>query len=218
MIRTLLFTVGLSLVFLAVGCSTPTYVNIPQQQGDLARGNPNAEDIRNIMVSAITAAVEHEPLQGAYEVLLPSGTEQLTYEDVVLRVGGGAISPDTLRDEAVPTVRVAAIRVRNRKAEVDILRPSPTGRSVLTVYLFWYYGAEWQVERVRPLRVSPESILPPEPIDVPVPTPAGMTVPADEPSDDNADAPPVEPGNSESETPEQGMKLEAVSSVDVPDA
>ncbi len=210
-----MLSLGCGLLLFVTGCSTPTYVNIPPQEGDVARGNPNAGDIRDIMVAAIEAAVDYETLDGAYEVLLPSGTEQLTYEDVARRVGGGAITPDTLRDQPVPTVRVAAIRVRNRKAEVDVTRPSPTGRSVLTVYLFWYYGAEWQVERVRPLRVSPEAVLPPEPADAPVPTPAGMQVPPESPEE-----PPAEDDAAPPSTPDEGagMDLEPARSAMVPDA
>ncbi|MEM8494634.1 MAG: hypothetical protein AAF663_04530, partial [Planctomycetota bacterium] len=129
------------------GCSTPSYVNIPGQSGDVARNNPNAGDVVTIMCKAISAAVEAEGLEGVYEVLLPAESNQQTYQQVVVAVGGGAITPDTLRESPVPSVAVAGVRVRNRDAEVDIVRPSPTGRAAVEVQLFWYYGDGWQVER-----------------------------------------------------------------------
>ncbi len=110
----------------ALGCSTPTYINIPEQDGDLARGNPNADDVRDLMVAAIEATVEHEMLDGVFEVILPQGSNQQTYQHVVFEVGGGAITPDTLRDETVPIVRVAAIRVRNRHGRTrSTCHPAP---------------------------------------------------------------------------------------------
>jgi hypothetical protein len=160
------------------GCSTPTYVNIPGQEGDLARNDPNGGDVVDIMAKAIRAAVETENLPGIYEILLPAGSNQQTYQEVVLKVGGGAISPDTLREQPVPYVAVAGVRVRNRDAEVDIVRPSPTGRSAVLVELFWYYGDAWQVERVLPLRLSVEALGWEVPTDAaPRPLPPGMELP-----------------------------------------
>lgn len=174
----------LTAAFLTLGCSAPSYVNIPPQPGDLARGNPNAKDVREIMALAVDAAVQRERLDGAFEVLLPEGADQITYEKVVLRVGGGAITPDTLRDAPVPTIRVVAVRVRSRDAEVDVARPSPTGRESVTVFLYWYYGSGWAVERVRPWRVAPEKLFP-APGATPAPAaPGGMAgapAPADAP-------------------------------------
>ncbi|MEM1446596.1 MAG: hypothetical protein AAGF84_11100 [Planctomycetota bacterium] len=173
------------------GCSAPSYVNIPGQASDVARNNPNAGDVITIMSKAIAAAVEAEGLDGAYEVLLPEGSNQQTYQEVVLQVGGGAITPDTLRESPVPSVAVAGVRVRNRNAEVDIVRPSPTGRAAVEVQLFWYYGDAWQVERVRPLRLSVEALgweVPTE--GAPRPVPPGVVIPETTP----------EPAASEPET------------------
>ncbi|MEM9752137.1 MAG: hypothetical protein AAF916_02005 [Planctomycetota bacterium] len=169
--------IGFGAMVLA-GCSTPSYVNIPGQSGDVARNNPNAGDVVTIMSKAISAAVEAEGLEGVYEVLLPADSNQQTYQQVVVTVGGGAITPDTLRESPVPSVAVAGVRVRNRDAEVDIVRPSPTGRAAVEVQLFWYYGDGWQVERVRPLRLSVEALgweIPTEA--APRPLPPGIELP-----------------------------------------
>ena len=138
-------------------CTAPGYVNIPSQ-GGLASDDPNSRNVREVMVDAVVAAVEREPLEGPFEVLLPEGATQATYQDVVLRVGGGAVTPDTLRDEPIPSVRVAAVRIRSGKAECDLVRPSPTGRGVVRVFLKFWTGGDWAVERVTPLRLAPEDL------------------------------------------------------------
>ncbi|MEM7576120.1 MAG: hypothetical protein AAF328_01485 [Planctomycetota bacterium] len=194
MIRTLnlwigvgvLATLGLAWPLGLTGCSAPSYVNIPGQANDVARNNPNAGDVITIMAEAIAASVEAEGLQGVYEILLPAGSNQQTYQQVVIAVGGGAITPDTLRESPVPSVAVAGVRVRNRDAEVDIVRPSPTGRAAVEVQLFWYYGDGWQVERVRPLRLSVEALgweVPTEAAPRPVPPGVALPESAEEPSE-----------------------------------
>ena len=139
-------------------CIAPTYVNIPPE-GGFAASDVNSFNVRDIMSDAIAAAVEREPLNGPFEVVLPAGATQQTYQEVVRAVGGGAVAPDTLRDAAIPGVRVVAVRVRGPEAECDLIRPSPTGRSVVRVFLKYYYGGDWGVQRVKPLRISPEDLL-----------------------------------------------------------
>ena len=182
--------VGLGVV--VPGCTTPTYINIPGQASDIARNDPNGRNVVDLMAKAIEASVQAEGGlgDGAYEILLPAGSTQATYEQVVLRVGGGAITPDTLRESPVPSVAVAGVRVRNRDAEVDLVRPSPTGRAAVTVELFWYYGDGWAVERVRPLRLSVEALGWELPTEAPRPLPAGVTMPE---ASDDADVPSGEP-------------------------
>ena len=158
---------GLCLLVLlsANACTRPTYVNIPKQPGDIAFHSPNNTNIRTVMAEAILGAMENEPFEGPYAVILPEDSDQLTYEYVVNRVGGGAVTPDAQLpadavDGALPAVHVAGVRVRNRRAEVDLVKPSGTGREVTTVYLKWYYGGVWGVERVRPWRASLGEDLP----------------------------------------------------------
>ncbi|MEM8782273.1 MAG: hypothetical protein AAGE65_05380 [Planctomycetota bacterium] len=164
------------------GCTGPTYINIPPQRGDLARDSPNGGDVVDIMSKSLAAAIEAEGVPGVYEVLLPEGASQQTYQEVVLRLGGGAITPDTLREAPVPSVAVAGVRVRGKAAEVDIVRPSPTGRAAVMVELEWYVGEDWAVTRVRPLRLSVEALgwaVPTEA--VPSPLPPGVALPEAEP-------------------------------------
>ncbi|BAM03182.1 hypothetical protein [Phycisphaera mikurensis] len=148
----------LVLPLLLPACVAPTYVNIPSE-GGIAASDPNSFNVRDVVADSIAAAVEREPLEGVYEILLPEGTTQQTYQAVVRQIGGGAIAPDTLRDRPVPSVRVVAVRIRNQDAEVDVVRPSPTGRSVVRVFLKWYYGGDWAVQRVKPLRIPAEELL-----------------------------------------------------------
>ena len=155
-------------------CVAPGYVNIPSQ-GGIAGSSPNSENVREVMAGAVAAAVEREPLEGPYEVLLPDRATQATYQDVVRRIGGGAVAPDTLRDGVIPSVQVVAVRIRSGKAECDLIRPSPTGRGVVRVFLRFYTGGDWGVERVTPLRISPEDLLLQGAVSetAPAPVPAG---------------------------------------------
>ena len=148
----------LALPLLLPACIGPSYVNIPSE-GGIAASDPNSFNVRDITADAIAAAMEREPLNGPYEVLLPEGTSQETYTAVVRQIGGGAVAPDTLRDGVLPSVSVVSIRIRKTEAEVDLVRPSPTGRSVVRVFLRWYIGGDWAVQRVQPLRISPNELL-----------------------------------------------------------
>ena len=168
------------------GCVRPTYVNIPSQRGDLASNNPNTTNIRVLMAEAIRAAIDYEQYEQPFVVVLPEGSDQLTYERVVNRIGGGAVTPDTRVNDPLAAAHVVAVRVRNRDAEVDVHRPSPTGREAATVYLRWYYGGEWGVERVRPWRAT---------LDEPLPT---FSPPGLESADADTDAADSEPPAAES--------------------
>ncbi|BAM02981.1 hypothetical protein PSMK_08220 [Phycisphaera mikurensis NBRC 102666] len=51
------------------------YVNIPSE-GGIAASDPNSFNVRDVVADSIAAAVEREPLEGVYEILLPEGTTQ----------------------------------------------------------------------------------------------------------------------------------------------
>ena len=204
--------VSFSLLLSGVGCTgrmaPPTYINIPQQAGDVAFGNPNAKNVRQIMTLAVQKALEAEPLGGPYELLLPAGTSPATYALVTHALGGDALVPGNVPAIAVdedgkfvvpegepdpadvvaqpmllgefPTVEVRAIRVRSAKGEVDVVRPSNTGRNLQEVMLEWEAGFGWYAKRVRPWRIDPDAQ--PRPVG-----PVNSTIPTEpEPTPANA--------------------------------
>ncbi len=154
-----------SVVLLCVvsGCrTTPTYINIPHQSGDVAWSDPNTGTVIQLMSTSLSAVLEREPIKGAFDVLLPEGSTTQTYQQVVMNVGGGAVTPETVREGELLAVQVIGVRVRSDMAEVDVVRPSASGREAATVMLKWYWsqnGGEWGVQRVRPWRISAAELI-----------------------------------------------------------
>ncbi len=164
----------------------PTYINIPQQAGDLAFGDPNAKDVREIIVIAVRKALEADPIGGPYELLLPAGTTPTTYALITYQLGADALIPGNIPAVALdddgnpikvdnpdgedpaatvvrpmllgdfPVVEVREIRVRSAEGGVDIVRPSATGRQMQEVTLTWEVGFGWYAKRVRPWRIAPD--------------------------------------------------------------
>ena len=192
------------------GCSTslmpPTYINIPQQTGDVAFGNPNAKDVREITVLAVSKALAADPINGPYELLLPAGSTAETYALITHELGPDALVPSNVPAVALdedgkpiktegadaamaadppmllgdfPHLEVRAIRVRSANGEVDLVRPSTSGRRMSTVYLGWEAGFGWFADRVRPWRIDPDAQ--PQPVGPvnPTPLPEGAVDPGD---------------------------------------
>ncbi len=144
---------------LLTGCST--YVNIPPQSGDVAINNPNMKDVLNVESKALSAVVADRPLNGGYNVQLPEGTSDKSYDFVV-----GSLDEHAGRagDGNLPTLHVAQVRVRGMKGEVDVVRPSDTTKvdspsQLVTVYLNWHFFDGWMVDRVRPWHIPVDQAL-----------------------------------------------------------
>ncbi len=165
-------------------CTPPTYINIPPEKGDVALSNPNAGNVQQIIVASVRRVLEHDPLGKPYELRLPEGTTPETYALVVTQLGADALVPSDVPSVTVgedgkvvqgsrttptpggsgggdslgrfPTVEVRSIRMRAARGQVDVVRPSMSGRSLVTVYLDWEAGFGWAAGRVRAWRVDPE--------------------------------------------------------------
>ena len=143
--RIALLIMGLG--FTASGCNPYTYINIPEQDGDLARHNPNSPTVRQLESVALNALLARSPIDGPFMVVLPQGSDILSYERVLPTVSDRAVPPDhgaQLNLEETLTVR--AIRARATKAEVDILRASR--RTLSTVYLHYSPVSSWTADRI----------------------------------------------------------------------
>lgn len=165
-----------------LACSTPTYINIPPENGDWAFSNPNAQDVQRIQVAAIRKSVSSDPLGGPYEVLLPERTRPETYAWVVHTLGRDALVPGgvpaveldghgrPVKDQTppaasdlhpqlgdFPAVEVRSVRIRGGEGQVDLVRSGNTGRRLTTVYLELEAGHGWYAKRVRNWRVDPDT-------------------------------------------------------------
>ncbi|MEO1237469.1 MAG: hypothetical protein AAFX76_11835 [Planctomycetota bacterium] len=194
----LVLVLGLSAAGCSSRTFPPSYINIPPENGDWAFNDPNARDVREIKVLAVRKSLEREPIGGPYELRLPERTEPVTYALVARELGADALVPAHIPAVAFdedgkpippeegefpvaptqpegpltlgefPTIEVRAIRVRAGDGQVDLVRPSTTGRRLTTVYLDWEPGHGWHADKVRAWRVDPDRV--PQPIG---PTPRG---------------------------------------------
>ncbi|MEL7087778.1 MAG: hypothetical protein AAGL98_04950 [Planctomycetota bacterium] len=163
-------------------CAPPTYINIPPENGDWAFSNPNAKDVQQMEVAAVRKSLAADPIDGPYEIRLPERTRPETYAEVAHALGDDALVPGDIPAVAVdedgkaiktdgetqtvdspvtlgafPTVEVRSIRIRGARGQVDLVRPSASGRRLTTVYLEWEAGFGWFAERLRNWRVDPET-------------------------------------------------------------
>jgi hypothetical protein len=165
------------------GCSSNFgYVSIPAERGSVAASNPNTQNVRSVVVTAVEAGLTRFPVGGPYELVLPPQTTAETYAVVTHRLGGDAVVPSNipavpldedgkpLKQEGdpppvvepttlgeFPAVTVEAVRIRGQDAEVDLVRPESAGRRLLTVSLEWEPGFGWSADPddVRAWRVDP---------------------------------------------------------------
>ena len=59
------------------------YINIPAQPGDIARHDPNLAKVGEVMTVAVQAAARERPIRGDFLVVLPEGTAEPTYQQVI---------------------------------------------------------------------------------------------------------------------------------------
>ncbi|MEM6458516.1 MAG: hypothetical protein AAF710_03900 [Planctomycetota bacterium] len=175
-----------------LGCTPPSYVNIPPQDGDWARNNPNAGDVREMAAVAVRYGLQRDPVGGPYVLVLPERSTDATYARVAAQLGGEArlprgVTPVTLDEDGnpvdpekaatsggasggfvpqaggddLPVVEVYAVRSRGGTGEVELLRPSDSGRRWVTVSLEWELGFGWSAVDRRAWRVDPSAM--PEP-------------------------------------------------------
>ena len=147
--RVAILAAGGMLLVLGTGCSP--YVNVPALQGDVARHNIDAKQIRDIVVPAVVAVINAEPPSGPYVVQLPESAEKLTYPAVLPQIGANANPPfaENLPDNA-PVYEVRGIRIRGLDGQVDVVRPGTYGgQQLVTAYLRNPPFADWTVQRLR---------------------------------------------------------------------
>lgn len=179
-----------ALVLTLPACSP--YTNIPAVDGDLASSNPNTKPVRGVAVASIQKALESEPLNGPYTVLMPPRTTPETYALVAHALGSDALIPTNvpalqiddkgkvvktdqelepvatpLAADAFPAVEVRAVYIRGADAKVDIVRPSTSGRRLSTVDLVWEAGFGWSAVSIRAWRVDPDALPTPGNSDTP---------------------------------------------------
>ena len=140
------------------GCAQ--YVNIPPQKGDMAYHDPNSKHCRQVMLAALQRVVELRPINESFQIMLPVGTVPATYGLILPQVSEQAMWSSDGRTKDIPVVAVTQVRIRGRRAEVDVARPAYSGEApgvaqITTAYLQYQALAKtsnWYVTRVREWR------------------------------------------------------------------
>jgi len=137
-------------------CACSPYVNIPSQPGDtFASNNPNNENVQDVVVAAIQSVIKQRPIQGSYQVVLPRGTDPVTYAKLLPRLGEHAMWSSSGVTGDSPVIEIRHVRIRGTEAAVDVLRPAsqdinagkPT--ELVTVNMTRYIPGGWAAKRIR---------------------------------------------------------------------
>lgn len=140
------------------GCQT--YVNIPEQTGDVASTNVNGSQARAVMGEALRGLSDEMLAKGTFLVLLPSGATPGTYDEVVTTGGDMYTWADRADANAVvDQIEIRAVRIRGLKASVDIIRSSQPGdanapQQLVTIHLERYIVGGWASRQVRVWRMN----------------------------------------------------------------
>jgi len=147
----------------AAGCSS--YVNIPAQDKDIARHNPNLDSVIDVELAALRASLVDQPIEGPFRVELPEGTAESTYTAILSKLDQDAVyDMENLPDYKLPTLDLRRVNIRGTYAWVDIIRPwdpaAPSGpRHLFTVYLQWEITTGWRADDTRIWRVPVDEAL-----------------------------------------------------------
>ena len=144
------------------GCAT--YVNIPPQAGDLARHDPNLENVFHVQKQAMQAVLDDQAPQGPYQLILPDDTKPTTYDALAAQLEPQADWSSEGPMERHVQIHVSKVRIRSWRAQVDIVRPSDLAildgpAQLVTVYLKWDPLAGWHVRRFQPWRVPMDEAM-----------------------------------------------------------
>ncbi|MFP4144616.1 MAG: hypothetical protein ACOCTI_02770 [Phycisphaeraceae bacterium] len=116
--RFLALTVLAAAMTLGVGCgTTPTYVNIPSQRGDVAGNNPNSSAARKAETAALEAVLAQRAEPGQVAIVLPEGTDLETYQRVIADLGDRAAAPAGIIEELQAEAAAAAAEQAGEDAE-----------------------------------------------------------------------------------------------------
>lgn len=148
MIRSALFM--LVACVLLTACSSPTYINVPRAEGDVAFNDPNGKTVRRIEQSALAAVLADRAILGDVAVRFPEGTTELTAITIVAELSENVFPEGQTPTGEYTLVEVRAVRVRGGTGEVDIVRPGTTrDRELVTVTMKWRALEGWVAGRMR---------------------------------------------------------------------
>jgi len=141
----------LCVVLFTSGCvATAAYVNIPAQDGTVARQSPDAANVINAEIVAIRALLAERAYEGSILLKLPNNTSEKTYAKIIQAIERGGVITPFDNTEAQNTVQVTSIRLRGDRGFIDTVSPGRGGVPQLaTVDLSYKVLKGWQLVRIR---------------------------------------------------------------------
>lgn len=181
----------LCLVLFTSGCvATAAYVNIPPQDGTVARQSPDAANVINAEIVAVKALLAERAYEGSILLKLPENTSEKTYAKITQAMErGGVITPfDDAQAQTI--VQVTSIRLRGDRGFIDTVSPGRGGVPQLaTVDLNYKAFKGWQFVRIRHSSAPVSDTILYVPKVKPEPAPEAVPEPEVEPDAE----PPAEP-------------------------
>lgn len=142
MLRTVMMLTLMAILLPA--CSAPTYINVPQADGDVAFNDANGNTVRTLEKLALGAILAERNYAGDVAIRFPQGTTELTAITVIADLPDNVILEADSATGEYTLIEIREVRVRGGTAQVDIVRPGTTvARELVTVTLKWKAIGGW---------------------------------------------------------------------------
>lgn len=150
------------------GCTT--YINIPEQRGDVASHDINDGTAVAVVAVAMKHVLDRFSPNQQYGLTLPGNPTRETYSAITnsLRPGISAIVDDKGN---TPTFAVKQVIVRGWSAQIDVVEPTQYSTSQLISVYLSHDISGWYVARSRIWRVPVDQKSPPIPVEDPAADP-----------------------------------------------
>lgn len=160
MIRSCLILLTASL--LLVGCSRPSYINVPNDGSDAAINGPNWDTTKKIEIAALKYLLSDSAIPGDVVVRLPTGTTEKTAFEVANALSAYNVFPEgSTPSKEFHVVEVRKIQARGGLGRVDVIRPgSLRERELVEVHMEWTVLDGWQPEYLRVRNIDVDRIDP----------------------------------------------------------
>ncbi|MEO0475986.1 MAG: hypothetical protein AAF085_08485 [Planctomycetota bacterium] len=160
MIRSCLILMTVTLLF--VGCSRPSYINVPNDGSDAAINGPNWDTTKRIQKAALISVLNDSNLPGDVVIRFPKGTTEATAFEIADDLAAYNVFPES----ATPTnefhvIEVRKIQARGARGRVDVIRPgSLRERELVEAHMELTFSNGWTTEFLRVRNIDVDRIDP----------------------------------------------------------
>lgn len=202
------FFILLTASLLLVGCSRPSYINVPNDGSDAAINGPNWDTTKKIQKAALAYLLSDSNLPGDVVIKFPEGTTTTTAFEIADDLAAYNVFPEgsTPSDE-YHVIEVRKIQARGARGRVDVIRPgSLRERELVEVHMELSFMDGWVPEYLRVRNIDVDRIDPML-LAAPGTNPGTKAKPVDEPAYE--EVPPAEDADEpEAESEEDAESVE----------